>query len=247
MFKSEVDRFEWLIDTLLLRTKDIEIVKLPDPNNIEVMLVITGIIERALSYSSAIRTLMNNDQTSDTQPLHRAIYELWIEHKYLLTVGEPSINAIKAQINATFEMLEFAEARPESFGLNGLDGIKRNIAFWANKYPEILNKIRNQRQKRRFHWSGVSRSQMERIVMPAPEVYQMLSLEAHSVLSPIRDVEFIKKGSTYTLWFEPQNTPLVDPEFVSYSVGGILYNMWNEYAEFFGLQIIEIPIEDQHE
>jgi len=71
----------------------------------------------------------------------------------------------------------------------------------------------------------------------------MLSLEAHAVLSPIRDVEFINKGSIYTLWFEPQNTPTVDPEFVSWVVGGILYNMWNRYAEFFGLPIIELLAE----
>lgn len=242
MFESEVDRFEWLIDILLRKTRQIEIVRFPDPNNVEVMLVTTGLIERALSFSSAIRTLINNDQTSDSQPLQRAIYELWIEHAYLLTVGEPSVNAVKAQINATFEALEFAETRKENFPSDGLDGIRHNIAFWSKEHPEIVKEVRTQRQKRRFHWSGVSRSQMERAVMPAPDVYQMLSWEAHAVLSSIRDVEFIKEGSTYNLWFEPQITPTVDPEFVSYMVGGILYNMWNRQAEFFGLQIVELPV-----
>ncbi len=245
MFESEVDRFEWLVENLLIRTKEIEIVSLPDPNNIEVMLVTMGLIERALSYSSAILTLINNDQTSDTQPLQRAIYELWIEHTYLLTVGDPLINSVKVQVNATFEALEFAEARQETFPSNHLDEIRRNIAFWSEKYPEIVKEIRIQRQKppRRFHWSGVIRSKMERAVMPAPEVYQMLSREGHAVLSSIRDVEFIKKDSTYTLWFEPQNTPTIEPEFVSYMVGGILYNMWNKDADFFGLSIIELPVE----
>jgi len=153
------------------------------------------------------------------------------------------LTSVKAQINATIEVLEFAEARLESFSSDGLDGIRRNIAFWSEEYPDIVKEIRTQRKKRRFHWSGVSRSQMERTVMPAPDVYQMLSLEAHAVLSPIRDVEFINKGSIYTLWFEPQNTPTVDPEFVSWVVGGILYNMWNRYAEFFGLPIIELLAE----
>lgn len=242
MFKTEIERFEWLLGTLLLRTKNIEVVSLPDPNNIEVMLVATGLVERALSYSSAIRTLINNDQTAETQPLQRAIYELWVEHKYLLTVGEPSINAIKAQINATFEALEFAEARKESFSSDVLDRIRRNITFWSEEYANILKEVRTQRQKRRFHWSGVSRSQMERKVMPAPDVYQMLSWEAHAVLSSIRDVEFIKKDSTYTLWFEPQNTPTIDSEMVSWFIGGILYYMWNSHAEFFGLPTIDLPV-----
>lgn len=244
MFESEFVRFEWLIDTLLLRIEQIEIDSFPDPNNIEVMLVATGLFERALSYSSAIRTLIKNNQTADSQPLQRAIYELWVEHTYLLTVGDPLINAVKAQINATMEALEFAEARLESFSSDSLDGIRRNIAFWSEEYPDIVKAIHTQRQKkRRFHWSGVSRSQMERTVMPAPDVYQMLSWEAHAVLSPIRDVEFINEGSIYTLWFEPQNTPTVDSEFVSWIVGGILYNMWNSYAEFFGLPIIELHVE----
>ncbi|MFZ5450884.1 MAG: DUF5677 domain-containing protein [Thermodesulfobacteriota bacterium] len=242
MFENEIDRFEWLIDTLLLKAKQVDVSRLTDPNNIEVMLVATGLVERALSYSSAIRTLIINNQTADSQPLQRAIYELWIEHKYLLSVGEPLINAIKAQINANFEAIEFAEARPESFSSDRLDGIKRNIDFWSIEHPNIIKEIRDQRKKRRFHWSGVSRSQMERAVMPAPEVYQMLSWEAHAVLSPIRDVEFFKGDSEYRLWFEPRNTPTVNPEWVSYFAGGILYYMWNSYAEFFGLPSIELPV-----
>jgi hypothetical protein len=81
--------------------------------------------------------------------------------------------------------------------------------------------------------------------MPAPDVYKMLSWEAHAVLSSIRDVEFINEGSTYTLWFEPQNTPTVDPEFVSWLVAGFLYNMWNGYAEFFSLPIIELRVDQK--
>jgi hypothetical protein len=211
------------------------------------MLVATGLVERAVSYSSAVLKLINNDLTNGTAPLQRAIYELWVEHIYLLTVGEPWINAVKAQINATFEALEFAEARQENFPSDDLDKIRRNIASWSEEYPDIVKEVCAQRQKRRFHWSGVSRSQLERRVMPAPDIYQMLSWEAHAVLSSIRDVEFTRKGSAYTLRFEPQNTITVDPETVSYIVGGILFHMWNRHAEFFGLPIIELPAENQDE
>lgn len=246
MFDSELDRFEWLVNTLLSKTEQIEIAKLAGPNHLEVMLVATGLIERALSYSAAVLTLVKTSRTSGTAPLQRAIYELWIEHTYLLTVGEPWINGVKAHINATLETLEFAEGLAGKVPPDDVNKVKRNITSWEQEYPAIVKEVRAQRQRRRFHWSGLSRLQMERIVMPAPDVYKMLSWEAHAVLSPIRDVEFINEGSSYTLRFEPKDTITVDQEAVSWHVGGILYYMWDKYADFFGMPSIEIPVESMH-
>ena len=150
MFESEVDRFEWLIDTLLLRTEQIEVVTLPDPNNIEVMLVATGLVERALSYSSAIRTLINNNQTAETQPLQRAIYELWVENTYLLTVGDPLINVpfgewekIPRLQAKTLVGLRYREKLPQDFAFRlrseislGLDHQVPQAGFlWRRRSP----------------------------------------------------------------------------------------------------------------
>jgi hypothetical protein len=241
VFESEQHRFAWLTQhitevssTLKSSRKSVE--------NLESFVVATSFIRLGLSYAKALVTLIKEEQAEATPPLHRSIYELWIELSFLFRSGNPEENAARFSINTVLEMEDFIEQRKSDVGDEAIAGIQRTISSYEVSHPEIMDAIREQRRRRHFHWSGISRSRMEREVAGHDtSIYKVMSWEAHVVLSPMRDLEMVMgEGNSVTLKFEPCNTPMVDPEFIAYSAGGILFFMWNEYAKYFELPLVEL-------
>jgi len=243
----DVARFEWLVETLTGLAEGGQEIALRDAEKAEPFLAATALLRLALSYAQAVRTLLRKGEADGTPPLQRAIYELWVEQRYLLQVGSARENAIRLETNALLEILEFARARSNYFPPDSIGGAERSLSDLERRFPEVVSAVRAQRGARRLHWSGVSRSQMERAVMPNPDLYKMLSWEAHAVLSPLRDrtIEIDDKSAHFR--FEPRDTPIAEPEPIAYLVGGILFFIWNEWAEYFGGPKVEVPSEYQGE
>jgi len=61
-------------------------------------------------------------------------------------------------------MEDFFEQRKFDFDDDAIAGIQRTISSYEVSHPEITTAIREQRRRRRYHWSGMSRSRMEREV-----------------------------------------------------------------------------------
>ena len=234
-FESEQYRFAWLVQHITEISSSLKGSQ-KSVEELESLVVVTSFIRLGLSYAKAIDTLLQEDQAEATPPLHRSLYELWVELRFLLRSGNPEQNAAKFSINTILELEDFIEQRKSDFDDDSIAGIQRTISSYEASHPEIMDAIREQRRRRRFHWSGMSRSRMEREVAGHDTpLYKVMSWESHVVLSPIRDLEIVmKEGNSATLKFEPRNTPMVDAEFIAYSAGEILFFMWNEYAKHFG-------------
>lgn len=240
-FESEQHRFAWLVQHI---TEISSSLKGPQKSveELESLVVLTSFIRLGLSYAKAIVTLLQEEQAEATPPLHRSLYELWVELSFLLRSGNPEQNAAKFSINTILELEDFVEQRKSGFDDDAITGIQRTISSYEASHPEIMDAIREQRKRKRFHWSGMSRSRMEREVAGHnTSLYKLMSWEAHVVLSPMRDLEIVmEEESSATLRFEPRNTPMVDAEFIAYSAGGILFFMWNEYAKHFELPQVQL-------
>ena len=243
-FESEQHRFDWLVEHLTELSSGLKASQ-KSVDNLEALVVATSFVRLGLSYAKGINTLLRLEQAEATPPLHRALYELWVELSFLLRAGEVEENAAKFSINATLELEDFIEERKRYFTEEAIVGIRRTIASHEMSHPEVVALIREQRQRRRYHWSGMSRSRMERQVAGYDtQIYKVMSWEAHVVLSPIRDLEIlVKDESSATLSFRPQDTPMVNPEFVAHLAGGTLFFMWNEYAKHFDFP--QVKIEDE--
>jgi hypothetical protein len=240
-FESEQHRFAWLVQHITEISSSLKGSQ-KSVEELESLVVVTSFIRLGLSYAKAIVTLLQEEQAEATPPLHRSLYELWVELSFLLRSDNPEQNAARFSINTILELEDFIEQRRSDFSDDAIAGIQRTISSYEASHPEIMDAIREQRRRRRFHWSGMSRSRMEREVAGNDtSLYKVMSWEAHVVLSPMRDLEIVmEEGNSATLKFEPRNTPMVDAEFIAYSAGGILFFMWNEYAKHFELPQIQL-------
>lgn len=243
-FESEQHRFNWLVEHLTELSSELK----TSPKSVDELhglVVTTSFVNLGLSYAKGINTLLQLEQAEATPPLHRALYELWVELSFLLRSGDAGENAAKFSINTVLELENFIEEHKKHFTEEAIAGIKRTIAHYEMSHPEAMALIRRQRQRRQYHWSGMSRSRMERQMAGYDtQIYKVMSWEAHVVMSPIRDIEILMKDEcSASFSFQPQNNLMVDPEFVAYSVGGILFFIWNEYAKHFAFP--QVKIEDK--
>ena len=106
------------------------------------------------------------------------------------------------------------------------------------EFPELFEAVEKQRGRRQFHWSGQSRTALSRKFFGTGKVYQALSWEPHSVMTGIRDFTVRKGGG---LKFAPHADQQAAAEAVAHRTGGMLYNIWNEYAETFTLRQVKLP------
>jgi hypothetical protein len=99
-----------------------------------------------------------------------------------------------------------------------------------------------QRKQRKFHWSGKTRTQLDREVFTSGGVYKVLSWEAHAVMGPIRDlhIEMTTDGARFNFGRKPDD-PLVDAEHIAYATGGMLFFMYADYAHAWGLPTVTPP------
>ncbi len=221
MFKSEVHRLDWLIRQVEghMRNRSIDP---PSPELLDVFVVAGSWLDAGLNQAKAILLLLTQDLSAAVGPLQRALWELWIEWRYFLKHGDRALNAAKVMLNARLEALEFLEARPGKLDPATAKRLRREIGEFELQHPHASARIREQRRTRKYHWSGISRSEMERALAHDSTIYRVLSWDAHAVMGPIRDVRIDKKDES-------------DINRHAWTCGGVLFYMYSDFAQMWGL------------
>ena len=107
-------------------------------------------------------------------------------------------------------------------------------------YPEASAEVRTQRGRRKYHWSGISRSEMERTLGGSAFAYQFLSWDAHGTMGPIRDVSFkLSDGMAHFRFGRLETESSV--KFCAWMNGGVLYYIYNDFARMWGLPAVVPP------
>lgn len=242
-FESEAARLDGLLWEITKRLDQSLQISLKKKEEAEPLIVCTSLLRLVLSYAQAVNVLLHEKMWEAVVPLERAIYEMWVEFRYIVRIGDRTENSRRLMVNATMEFSEFAIANRRSFP-GGVQGCIDSLRSYKSDYPEIYKTIRQQRGKRRFHWSGLSRSALVKELAPDDVFYQGLSWEVHAVLSPIRDINISSEEEDSTrLDFRPLHDMDEQIEMQAFSVGGMVSNFWNEYATVFGLEQIDIGAE----
>jgi Family of unknown function (DUF5677) len=238
-FDSEVDRLDWLIHEVEKRAKDAT-VTIPDPESLDVFVVMSSWLALALSQAEAVLLLITHDLSTGAGPLQRALWELWIEWRFLLKQKDHALNAAKVTLNAELEALDAFEKMPIIAKGGRLARVQRQVKAFEAQHPEAAAQVRTQRKNRKFHWSGLSRSAMERELAPGAAVYRLLSWDAHAVMGPVRDVAVRRTATTVHFEFGRQETP-ADVNRSAWASGGVLFYMYNDFAKMWGLSPIIVP------
>lgn len=236
-----VERLSWLLDEIEHRLATAMACNTASHADFEAQLLMTCWLQISIEYGKVIRTLILNDLEASVGPTERALWELWIEWRYLKTTADPRTAAAKVILTAKVEALELGEKHPE-FRFEVVERLRGDIADLAATYPQAYDEVCAQRKGRRFHWSGESYSNMERTLVADSAMYKLLSWDAHGTLAMIRNVRLKRDGDRLTAEFGRSDAdPMTDPARIAWSVGGVLYYMFYDWADLMQLPPIIMP------
>jgi hypothetical protein len=211
------------------------------PPELLMVFTVTGTwLNRALTQAKAILLLATQGLAEAVGPLVRALWELWTEWQYLLNHGDRALNAAKVTLSATLEGLAVFEAHLGTRRPTTLARLKQAVQEFEAGYPAASAEVRAQREKRRYHWSGLSRSEMERTVSGTAVVYKLLSWEAHGVPCPVRDVLLELDDQVGRSRFGQQLRES-DVSRSARVARDVLLHIYNEFARLWGLPPVVPP------
>lgn len=238
-FTSEVERLGWLVQQVEHLVKD----RTLDPPSPELVLLfsVTSVwLSSALAQTKAILLLITEGLTEAVGPLQRALWELWIEWRYLLRQSDRAVIAAKVMLNAMIETIGVLEGEPGVFGPDYIAKLHHNIRQFESSYPVAAQEIKSQRKARRFHWSGMGFAEMERTLAPGQKVYKLLSWDAHRTVASLRDVAISFGGDKVSFQFG-QKVRDRDIERHAWHSGGVLFYTYNDFAGLWGLPPALLP------
>lgn len=243
---DELARLDWLLGEASHRIEraaekplDLRI------GELEAFIASMSLVRQAFNYGRAVSLLLHEGSGEAVAPLSRAIYEVWVELRYLLNAGSRAENARRLMLNATMEIAAFSIRHRRRFGGKVVRGCIASLRSYKDSFPDVYSIVWSQRRSRRFHWSGLSRSSLEQKVAPGSFAYQTLSWDAHTLLSPIRDVDAKIEGDAISLEFGPAYDHEELVGWHAYNVGGMVFHAWNEFAETFGFESISCGVQSE--
>jgi len=239
IFDSETQRLDWLIQHIEEQVRGCDGPQVA-PDLIEVFVVTSAWLNAALTQAKAILLLITKGLPEAVGPAQRALYELWIDWRFLLRHGDRAFNAAKVRMNAMLEALDSFEKRPDTLEPSELAESKLRLQEFEARYPHASVEVRAQRGKRKYHWSGMSRSEMERTLGGSVFVYQFLSWHAHGVMGTIRDLSFeVNDGVAHFRFGRQESESGVNR--CAWMNGGVLYYIYNDFAHLWGLPPVVLP------
>jgi len=186
----------------------------------------------------ALRVLLTDDQHAAVGPLERALWEMWINGKYLLMSPDTERAAAKVWLAAKIDALEFLRTQTD-VREQTIHVLQTGIDSLARVFPESYTDLLSQRKQRKggsWHWSGVSFSAIERKIAPDPVLYKLLSWDSHATIGTLRDVRISIAGEKATISFgRDDNDPMANPARVAYLATEVLFNMFEDWRQLWKL------------
>jgi hypothetical protein len=192
--------------------------------------VVVSLATFGLDLGKAVKTLLQADNVSATGAVERTLYEIWCEVRELIEQGP--IGAHKMLANSLIEMLD---ASTEEADQRWPDLYKRVLRELERLQPDAVAEVRQQREKRRFHWSGRTRTEVMRKGSPAGQVYMILSWEGHASHVAVRDALGIARRKDGERVYPTARAEYMDPEAVALRCSLYLIDLWDRYSDLIGV------------
>jgi hypothetical protein len=232
---TTLERFDCLVDGIADRLGDAEAIDNITPDVIALFLVTTSWLEIATRYCAALRVLLTEKQNAAVGPLERAIWEMWINWRYLLTSDNPEKSAAKVLLTAKIDALDFLKKQPE-VREGTIEQLRSGLEALMRLYPDAYTDVQKQRERRPVEWSGVPYATMEKKIAPNSALYKLLSWDAHSTIGTPRDVGVsIEDGVARITFGRHADDPVANPARIAYLAGEVLYGMFDDWRQFWKL------------
>lgn len=239
---TTVEMFECLLEDIAERLEDSPRVEHMTPDQIALFIVTTSWLETATRYGDAIRVILAENQQGGVGPLERALFEMWINWKYLLdhTLSRER-SAEKVLLIAKLEALELVKGEPD-VRKSTVESCQSELDTLVGLYPEAHAEVLSQRKQRRWTWSGISYSAMERKIAPGSVLYKLFSWDSHATIGTSRDVRIKTEGGKATFSFgRKSDDPMANPARVARSATEVLYHMFEGWRELWKLPPLHPP------
>lgn len=210
---------------------------LPEDDGLPLLEVTSALLRGCLDAADAVLRLSEHGY----QGLHaveRAAWEHWKELEFLLARQTRFRDARKVQINATIEVLDFLRGRADT-PPGMIERTQDTLAGQEREWPAEVAEVRDQRKRRKFHWSGESRSSVVAPAGSASDVYRLLSWESHPDVASIRDVTATRNGDEGDVTFHEPEDLQVMIDRSTWSTRKCLTRAWNVFASAWGLDQID--------
>lgn len=237
-FTSELDRLCWLVEVLTARGAKGMNPK-HESSDEDLVAAATSLVSNGLQNARGAVNLLKGDLVMAAGPVERALYEIWCEVRMLFEQG--SRGARKMFLNSLLELVETGSSNGSAD--QELKVLYRRISEeLETRYPDEAAEVRDQRRRRRFHWSGLTRRQLSELGSPNGLVYRLLSWETHATHVAVRDqLGFYCRGSNMEKQFPAARAEYMNPEQVAFRCSAYLSDMWDRYFELFSLPPIAWP------
>jgi hypothetical protein len=236
---TTVEMFECLLEDIAERLAACPPVENVTQGNVALLLVTTSWLETSTRYGEAIRTLLAEDCSGGVGPLERALWEMWINWKFLLNhSSDRDRSAAKVLLLARIEGIEFSKKHAGDVRKTTLDSLQTELDGLVRLYPEAYDEVMAQRngRPRRWTWSGISYTQMEQDVTIEPVLYKLLSWDTHGTVGTYRDVRVKREGQEVFVTFgRRDDDPMANPARVAYLATEVLYDMFEDWRELWKL------------
>lgn len=236
----DLARLFWLVDEIEDALQRTHTFRPSSIDQLDTFITCVSLLRLAVAHLKAIGVLLETDLTPRvTGPLYRTIYEIWLDFKHLLTVEERDKNAAKLQINALLELMRYMDKAGNAFPDDTRNCVKSSLDYHCDRRPDAHAEVVEQRKKRKYHWSGMTRTQLESL-HGAENVYTYLSWESHATMAGIRDSQIVEDGNSYSIAFDHDDKD--DPMSMNaWAASGYVYYMYAHFADEFGFPSIVPP------
>lgn len=242
-FESPSEALPWLLDQVRGQLDERKSQDLASEQEREVFITLTAFIRLAVIHANAVNVLAKEDLGEATPPLVRTMYEILMDFEAITGSALPRRQVQKLRISGLRDLKRYYEllAKRGDERAKGLaQKAEEVITELCEEDPYADKELAAQRRKRRPHWSGLTRTEMEGKLSKAL-LYQPYSWEAHAVAAPIRDFAVPDSASPNRVVFGTVESPGQLGELHSYGALSILTRLWNNYAARYRLRPIRGP------
>ncbi len=232
------DRLRAVLDAVQPKLKGIQVDGM-SPDHSPLLEVSAALVRGAFHHCQSILALADAQSWGGIGTVERAAWEMWNELDYLLRSKDPTSAAVKVQANAVLEIVDLLEKTDDAPA--GM--LERNREFRDRleaRYPGPFAKIRAQRtgKKKKWHWSGLSRTAVVGPDEASSRVYKLLSWESHPDIVSLRDIEVAFEENRARVCFGDEGDLSAAIERSCRSSAELLLRSWNLFAQFWGLDVV---------
>lgn len=150
-------RLALIVTRVTDRLTHVRVTPMPDAALLPLLEVSGSLVRGCLDAARGVLAMADLREYGGIVAAERSAWKCGMTSSTSSGTENPPVAAVKVQVNGLFEVLGLLD----SIHYDPMDLAERSteaIAKFERDFPDVVRAVREQRQKRKFHWSGRTRS-----------------------------------------------------------------------------------------